>query len=162
MMRGHAPVLAAMVIGLVWSSCAAPSRAAAPWARTVANIRATADWHRDQHRYKAAETELRRIFEIEPPKNEPKAVWLLQDASFALGTVLYLDRRFEDAVAEADRGLSLGSDRSIFGANLHGLRAMALEAQGKPLDALTDYSRAIEIHKELFDTALAEHEGSKG
>ena len=148
------PLMIAALVG----SCAV----GVPAARTVDGLRRSADQHVGQRRMKAAEADLRRIFVLDAPKDNAGALLLLQDAHFALGSVLLVTGRFDEALAEADKGLSLGDDQSIFGANLHGLRAMALEAAGKPIDALPDYTRAIEIHKQLFDTALAKHEGGNG
>jgi len=155
------------LIGLVLllGSCAvarsSERSATAKWAQTVAALRRSADAYVQTHELELAAADLHRIFSLEVPKDAPpKAYQLLQDAHFALGSVLLLQARFDGALKEADLGLALGDDHSIFGANLHALRGLAREGQGRPLDALQDYANAMEIHKTLFDAALEAHDAA--
>lgn len=154
-----------MTIGLcaALSSCAVgrPS-ATARWAKSVDGLRKSADRHVSVGDLKLAEADLRRIFSLAPPQDAPRAYQLLQDAHFALGSVLLLKGQVDEALAEADKGLSLGDDQSIFGANLHALKGLCKEQKGQPIDALEDYGRALDVHKALFDKALATHEQEKG
>ena len=149
-----------LALGLAWlaGSCAAPApHATSVWAERVLDLRRSADDHLSRGQLAAARADLRRILALEPPKGDERSVQLLQDAHFALASIQYGLKRYEQALAETERGLRVTKLRSIFAANLHALRAMCLEATNKELDAITDYQVAIGIHKELFDAALREH-----
>lgn len=159
-MRRSALLLA--VVLAAGCAVSTPRTALQAWAQSVNGLRDSADVHISRRNLPAAEADLRRIFSLSPPSEDAGVAQLLQDAHFALGSVMLLQGRFVDAIAEADAGLKLTGEQSIFGANLHALRAMALEGQGKPLDALEDYQRALRIHAELFDAALAAHDGGEG
>ena len=136
----------------------APHSASASWAQTVDRLRQSSDQWLSERDLERAESDLRRIFQLTVPAETRGADQLLQDAHFALGSLLLLKRQPDDAIAEANKGLALSTEKTVFRANLLALRALATEAKGQPLDALDDYGRALEIHKALFDNALASYE----
>ena len=146
-----------LLVVLLALSCAVqrsePSAEGA-WAAAVDRLRHSADASLEARRLDDAEAELRRLLALPAPAGLPRSGELLQDAHFALGRVLLLQRRFELALAEADVGLGLTPERTVFRANLHALRAMAWEALGRPTEAVADYEAALQIHKALFDEAL--------
>ncbi|MFT5429773.1 MAG: tetratricopeptide (TPR) repeat protein [Myxococcota bacterium] len=131
------------------------------WTASVDLDRQLADKCVDSGELTIAERMLRRsLARPDAAVDEVVRIALRQDLHFALGRVLLLQGRFSRASAEASRGLALGGQNTVFQANLYGLRAMAVEADGRPLDALDDYSRALTIHKSLFDAALAAREST--
>ena len=168
--RTAAPVVAllGLLAGLVLcagSGCAVkgvgPANTAS-WAQQVARMRAHADKAVAAEDLATAEAVLRRIFVLPAPTDNARALQLLQDAHFALGSVLYLNGDHDGAAAEADQGLALTDEPSVFSANLHALRAMSLEAGGRELDALDDYEKALVIHKQLFNEMLDGKGGVQG
>ncbi len=83
-----------------------------------------------------------------------------QDAHFALGRLHFDEGRFDRALEQADAGIALSDPKepTLFAANLHGLRALSLEALGRPAEAITSYEAAQNIHSALFERALNEED----
>lgn len=129
------------------------------WAERVDALRRQADQQIAAGELGEAEATLRRILELPSPGEHTQAEQLVQDTRFALGGIELVRGDPTAALAQADQGLALGSARTVFRANLHALRAMSLEALGRPLEAVMDYGSAMAIHKALFDEALDRHEG---
>lgn len=151
-------MLRSLVIAALLAACSVQGSRPSPesaWALSVDRLRKSADDHVSQRRLEDAEADLRRILALPSPGSVGRAPELLQDARFALGSVLLLQKRFEAAIAEATAGLAISEAPTVFRANLHALRAMAWEALDRPTEAVVDYEAAVKIHKTLFDAALA-------
>ncbi len=152
-MKAALAALMAM-LGLGLGACASEPGTAS-WARDLEVRRATAEAQTRAGETDAASATLRGILAMEAPEaTDPRVTSLLADTHFALGSVLMSLGQPGEARVVATRGLALGEAGEVFTANLHALRAMALEAEGRPLDALTDYEAALAIYTARFEEAL--------
>lgn len=132
---------------------------AAAYARAVAAARASADEQLAEGRVHEAIADLERALAIPRPESDA-ARQLVQDVAFALGSARLATRDPLGALQVADEALVLSSTPSVFLANLHALRGMALELSGQALPAAEAYHEALVIHQRLYDALLASYSRS--
>ncbi|MBT9555459.1 MAG: hypothetical protein IV100_05480, partial [Myxococcales bacterium] len=153
-------LLAAVVTAL--TSCSAATTTgdrAAAYARAVSAARASADEQLAEGRVDEAIADLERALAIPRPDSDA-ARQLVQDVAFALGSARLASRDPIGALQAADDALVLSSTPSVFLANLHALRGMALELSGRALPAAEAYHEALVIHQSLYDALLASYSRS--
>jgi len=131
----------------------------AAYARAVTAARASADEQLHDGRLDETAADLERALAIPRPESD-SAKQLAQDVAFALGSVRLAARDTHGAMKAADEGLVLSSTPSVFLANLHALRGMALELSGEAVSAAEAYHDALLIHQRLYDALLATNSGS--
>ena len=149
----------ALAVGWLGGCEVAPESPGHDYVKSVQKLKQMADQHLRQGRLPQAETVLRQLVSLPLPSDEPRAALLAQDGYFSLCSVMLATGRGNMAIDEAAQGLKLTDKPTVFKANLHAVRAMALEATNRAADALTDYEAAMGIHKQLFDEALTRHKG---
>jgi tetratricopeptide (TPR) repeat protein len=158
--RGWRSVLASAVFAALTScSPATTGDRAAAYARAVSAARASADEQLAEGRVDEAIADLERALAIPRPDTDA-AKQLVQDVAFALGSARLASRDPLGALRIADEALVLSSTPSVFLANLHALRGMALELSGQALPAAEAYHQALVIHQSLYDALLASYSRS--
>ncbi len=106
----------------------------------------------------AAEKALRRLVtQTVPPDvatSDRRAV--LQDAYARLARLALAQGKAEQALRDADVGLSLGEELDVFASALRTVRGRACEALGRDSEAARDYEKAQSIAGSLLDRALGD------
>jgi len=77
-----------------------------------------------------------------------------QDLLFRIARVELAAKRFDRALAAADRGLALGRQTDMFSGNLLIARGEALEGLGRATEAASAYYEALEINRKLLHDVL--------
>jgi len=145
-----------VLLALAQGACGSASPEAA-WADSLQTMHDEARQLETAGKVDDALVVYQRAADLVPPSGSSRTVALRQDAHFALGRALLVSGKAEQALAAADRGLALGQSKTVFVANLHALRATALEASGRDLDAVADYEAALDIHEHLLSRALGDN-----
>jgi tetratricopeptide (TPR) repeat protein len=153
-MRGRLTLLALVA---VLGGC---SRAPSPmgWSLDVASHHAQADRLIDRGDREGARRLLRAILATAPAVESGGAAdtrrVLLQDTHFRLARLALAAGNASEAAEDADRGLALGGEGTLFEANLLVVRGAAHEALGQAPAALRDYQRALRINEALLHDTL--------
>ena len=126
------------------------------WIQQAREANLVADQALRHNDRRTAVASLRKIVEADAPGNiaESDARAVRQDACFRLASIELDSNRPQEALGWSNRGIGLGGGSDVFTANLLVARGRALQQQGKELQAVKDYHRALIINESLLDKAL--------
>ena len=127
-----------------------------PWVAEAERRHALADERLEAGDGAAARDALRGIVDARVPGDVPDAArrGVLQDTYFRLARIDLDARDPRAALADANRGLTLGIAHDLFGANLLVVRGAANEALGEGPAAAADYHQALMINDQLLAETL--------
>jgi tetratricopeptide (TPR) repeat protein len=151
-------VRAGLLLAVVLALGCSRARPEPGWPATAAALHAEADRFIDSGDRAAARRALETIVATAPDsrlgETEETRRVLLQDTRFRLARLALDAKDPAEAARQAEAGLALGDEPSLFVANLLVARGAAQEALGKAAAAVDDYQRALEINESLLHETL--------
>jgi tetratricopeptide (TPR) repeat protein len=144
-----------VLLVLLVSACHAGEPEWQRWSQTAAARHAEADRLLDQGQRVQATEQLQAVIEGAPGEPNDAVRVVLQDTRFRLARLLLDEHQAQQALDQADAGLALSRDLSLFRANLLVVRGAALEALGRGAEAVDVYQQALRINEALLRDTLA-------
>ncbi len=145
----------AVIFVLLLAACS-EKHDAAGWVQQVSTAHTRADEALAQGDRETAREELEAALQAAAPSDVTTADrrTLQQDLMYRLADVEIASARHQRALDWAERGLALGKQQDVFTSNLLIVRARALEALGRDIDAAHDYYEALQITDALLQQTL--------